>query len=262
VTGTASGPLRVLVTNDDGIDAPGLAALADAARRHGFDVQTVAPDRAMSGMSAALWREPAGGRLVSRRTAAGLAVPASPASIVVLAAVGAFGPPPAMVLSGINRGANVGLPVLHSGTVGAVLTAANSGLRGLAVSLDVLLPAGDDLSEPPDADLPWSTAASLAAGLFDEVAAAEPGTVLNLNVPGRCPVAGLRPAALAPSGQVRVVLTDAGDGHVHPAVRRIGTRVPGSDVGLLAQGYATLTALRPPAGVLPGAVPAQRTAPG
>ena len=48
------------------------------------------------------------------------------------------------MLSGINRGANAGYAILHSGTVGATLTAANQGMRGLAVSLDVLPPAGAD----------------------------------------------------------------------------------------------------------------------
>jgi 5'-nucleotidase len=55
------------------------------------------------------------------------AVAASPAYIAVLARVGVFGPPPEILLSGINRGANAGHALLHSGTVGAALTAANNG---------------------------------------------------------------------------------------------------------------------------------------
>jgi 5'-nucleotidase len=253
---------RVLITNDDGIAAPGLAALAAAAHRHGFDVVVAAPAGQMSGMSAALSADTVDGRIDLGRIDLGgvpaFAVAASPAYLVVLAAVGAFGEPPSVVLSGINRGANAGVGVLHSGTVGAALTAANSGLRGLAVSLDVLLPGGDDLSEPPDDELPWDVAASLAAGLFDQIAAAAPGTVLNLNVPGRVPVAGLRPATLAPFGQARFALTAGAGDHVRPAVERATGRAPGSDVDLLGQGYATLTALQPPTGVHPPSVPAQR----
>ncbi len=248
---------RVLITNDDGIAAPGLAALAAAARRHGFDVVVAAPAAEMSGMSAALRAETVDGRLDLHRTGLGYAVAATPAYIVLLAAGGAFGEPPSLVLSGINRGANAGVGVLHSGTVGATLTAANSGLRGLAVSLDVLMPGGD-LTEPPDDELPWEVAASLAAGLFDEIAAAPPGTVLNLNVPGRVPVTGLRPATLAPFGQVRFALPAVGYDHVRPGIERGTELAPGSDLDLLAAGYATVTALHPPTGVHPPSVPAQR----
>jgi 5'-nucleotidase len=244
---------RVLITNDDGIAAPGLAALAEAARRHGFDVVVAAPAREMSGMSAALRLE----HTAVRRTDAGLAVDATPASIVGLAVRGAFGEPPDVVLSGINRGANVGLGILHSGTVGAVLTAANGGLRGLAVSLDVLLPGGD-LSEPPDDELPWPAAAEVAAGLFDQVVAAPQGTVLNLNVPGRVPVAGLRTATLAPFGQVELVIAAPTSDSFEPGLERSTASAPGSDVDLLGEGFATVTAVQPPAAVAMPFIPAQR----
>jgi 5'-nucleotidase len=244
---------RALITNDDGIAAPGLAALAAAATQHGFDVVVAAPNRQMSGMSAALLLE----EPLLRRTSLGFGVAASPASIVGLAMRGAFGPPPDIVLSGINRGANVGVGVLHSGTVGAVLTAANSRHRGLAVSLDVLLPGGD-LSEPPDSELPWSSVASVAASLFDDVVAAPPGTVLNLNVPGRVPIAGLRPATLAPFGQVELSLEASSDDRVQPGLKRSTAKAPGSDVDLLEQGFATVTALQPPVAVPLPFVPAQR----
>lgn len=254
---------RVLITNDDGIAAPGLAALTAAAHRHGFDAVVAAPAGEMSGMSAALRADPVDGRLDLHRADFGdvpaFAVAATPGYLVLLALLGAFGEPPSLVLSGINRGANAGVGVLHSGTVGATLTAANSGLRGLAVSLDVLLPGGDDLSQPPDDELPWDVAASLAAGLFDEIAAAPPGTVLNLNVPGRVPVAGLRIADLAPFGQARIALTALGGDHVRPGVERTTDRAPGTDIDLLAAGYATLTALQPPTAVHPPSVPAQRS---
>ena len=249
---------RVLITNDDGIAAPGLAALAAAARRYGFDVIVAAPSREMSGMSAALRIDQTDGRLPLRRTAAGFAVDATPASIVGLAARGAFGEPPDIVLSGINRGANVGIGILHSGTVGAVLTAANGGRRGLAVSLDILLPGGD-LYEPPDDELPWRVAADVAAGLFDQVVAAAPGTILNLNVPGRVPVTGLRTATLAPFGQVELVVSALTTDAVQPGVERSTASAPGSDIDLLAQGFATMTAIQPPVAVPLPFVPAQRT---
>ena len=79
---------------------------------------------------------------------------ASPALSVIPACVGAVGPRPDLVLSGINHGVNVGRSALHSGTVGAALTASQLGISALAVSLRV----GDD----PD---PWESAADLAVAL-------------------------------------------------------------------------------------------------
>ena len=64
-------------------------------------------------------------------------VDAAPGFIALIASRGAFGPPPALVLSGINRGLNTGHAVLHSGTVGAAMTGRVNDCRALAVSLDV-----------------------------------------------------------------------------------------------------------------------------
>jgi 5'-nucleotidase len=152
---------RVLITNDDGIEAPGLAALAFVARRAGFDVVVAAPSQEMSGMSAALKVERTDGKLPLRRTAAGFAVDGTPASIVGLAARGAFGEPPDVVLSGINRGANVGIGILHSGTVGAVLTAANGRSRSTSFCRAATSPSHRTTScpgrWPPTSRRPCST---------------------------------------------------------------------------------------------------------
>jgi 5'-nucleotidase len=139
---------RILITNDDGIDAPGLRHLARAAARQGLDIVIAAPLTEASGTSAAMTAVEKNGKIVVEqrelpgvRNVPAYAVAASPAFIVLLALRGAFGPPPEIVLSGINRGANAGAAVVHSGTVGATLTASHAGLHGLAVSLDVLSPA-------------------------------------------------------------------------------------------------------------------------
>jgi 5'-nucleotidase len=266
---------RVLITNDDGVDAPGIAALAAAAARAGHDVVVAAPMREASGLSAALTAVTDEGRIVvRRRTVSGLSaygVAASPAYIVVLAALGAFGDPPGLVLSGVNRGANTGRAVLHSGTVGAALTAANNGIRAMAVSLDVLFsqPGGADsggaaISVPDDGALHWATAADVAAGLLEPLAGSAPGTVLNLNVPDRprSEVAGLRAASLASFGQAEMVVAESGDGYVRTAVRRTGRPpAPGTDVAALDAGYATVTVIRPPAEVAGAHIPAQRLPP-
>jgi 5'-nucleotidase len=254
----------VLVTNDDGIGAPGLRRLAGAAAEHGLDVVVAAPLDESSGISAALTAVVQDGRVVvDRRAVATLdgvpafGVGASPGYIVILATLGAFGPPPDMVLSGINRGANAGNAVLHSGTVGAALTAASAGLRAMAVSLDVLTPTAGTaasggaaiaaLDEADDEARHWDTAAHLARDLFPAMAGAPAGTVINLNVPDRPPdrVRGLRRADLARFGQVSMTIAEAGEGYVRTSVQESETRPdPGTDLSLLAEGWATVTAIR------------------
>ena len=261
---TTDRPPRVLVTNDDGVHAPGIRALARAAYEHGMDVVVAAPEAEASGMSAALSAVTDDGRLVFRETeldglpgVPAYAVAASPAYIAVLAGLGVFGPVPDLLLSGINRGANAGHAVLHSGTVGAALTAGNNGIRALAVSLDVLTAAAASagsggaaiavLDSVDDESRHWSSAAELATTLLPWLAGADPGTVLNLNVPDRPAeqVAGLRQATLAPFGQVQVSVAERGEGFVRTAVEANAVRaVPGTDIAWLADGYAAVTALR------------------
>ena len=139
---------RALVTNDDGIDSPGLHALAAAAMSGGSRSDRRRPAEQSSGAGAALTATRREGRsVVTRRELPGSTASrrgrceAQPGHIVVAALNGWFDPAPDIVLSGINRGANVGRAVLHSGTVGAALTAGIGDVRGLAVSLDVALHA-------------------------------------------------------------------------------------------------------------------------
>jgi 5'-nucleotidase len=258
-------PIRVLITNDDGVAAPGIRQLALAVRAAGFDVTVAAPREEASGMSAALSAVLDQGRLVyTVHPIAGLddvptyGVAASPGYIAVLAGLEVFGRRPRLLLSGINRGANAGHAVLHSGTVGAALTAANHGMRAMAVSLDVLSPAEGSsasggaaiaaLDTVDDETRNWATAADLAAGLLPWLATAPERTVLNLNVPDRPPdrIAGLRRATLAPFGQVQMAVAEAGEGYVRTAIEENGARrIPGTDLALLADGYATVTAVRP-----------------
>jgi 5'-nucleotidase len=257
--------LNVLVTNDDGITAPGLRCLAGIALVHGHAVMVAAPKQEASGTSAALTALTRDGSvLIARTSLPGLdglpayAVAASPGYIAVLAALGAFGPVPDLVLSGINRGANAGRAILHSGTVGAALTAANQGARALAVSLDVPTPSmvtGSSgglttatIDTIHDDARNWATAADVAGRLLPWLATAPAGTVLNINVPDR-PVnalAGIRRATLAPFGQVRMAIAERGNDFIRTTLDEQHARaIPGTDVALLAAGYATVTPVRP-----------------
>ena len=254
---------RVLVTNDDGVDAPGIRWLANAAHALGLDVVVAAPQHEASGMSAALTAVTEDGRVAFESTTVGdvpaYGVSASPSYIIVLAGLGTFGPPPDIVLSGINRGANAGAAVLHSGTVGATLTASHAGLRGLAVSLDVLTPAiataasgGAAIAEIDKVDEEmrhWDSAADLAVRLLPTLAHTPAGTVLNLNVPDLHVdgIRGLRRGRLARFGQVQISIAEAGEGFVRTAVQAAEEEFePDTDLGALAESYAVVTPMRAP----------------
>ena len=141
--------MRILITNDDGIGAPGLEVLARNVARwidEGPDDEireaiVVAPSVNHSGMSAAVgdvFTHPS--VLYERRVIPGAeslvayALEAPPALCAILGAVGSFEFQPDLILSGINAGANVGRSVLHSGTIGAILTGAQLGLSLIHIS--------------------------------------------------------------------------------------------------------------------------------
>jgi|1186.fasta_scaffold316591_1 5'-nucleotidase len=231
----APAQLRVLITNDDGYQAPGIRALAPVIAELGHDVLVVAPMRDESGVGSAR----AG--MVDRpiRTATeeehGVefhGIEGTPALAVTLATVGAFGRVPDVVLSGINRGANIGVPIFHSGTVAAALTAAGQGVSAVAVSID---------SEDPGH---WQTAATVAAEALTWVASEPAGTVLTINVPDRPldQLAGVRHASLAPIRRSRIVGTTAPTGE--PMIQLEPPRpnpVADSDEALLAAGFVSVT---------------------
>ncbi|MEV7625586.1 5'/3'-nucleotidase SurE [Actinoplanes sp. NPDC089786] len=256
---------RILITNDDGIDTPGIRWLAKAVLRAGHDVVVAAPMTEASGSSASMTAIEEDGKIVveprelaGARNVPAYGVAASPAFIVLLALREAFGEAPAVVLSGINRGANAGAAVIHSGTVGATLTAAHAGLRGLAVSLDVLTPvqgsvasggAAIDQLDETDEKRHWGSAAGLAVKLLPVLAHTPAGTILNLNVPDLHVdgIRGLRRASLARFGQVQVSIAERSEGFVRTAVQAAQENLePGTDLAALAEGYASVTPLRSP----------------
>jgi 5'-nucleotidase len=239
--------MRVLVTNDDGIESPGLHALARVALDAGHEVVVAAPMEEASGAGAGLSAVDADGRIVVEpRTLAvdvpAFAVAASPAFIVLLATQLAFGEGPDLVLSGINRGANTGLSVLHSGTVGAAFTAVNNGCRAMAVSVN----CGYGRSATPR----WDTAAAIATDLLPLVCGDDTGFALNVNVPNfeLGDVRGVRRATLATFGVVQLTMLEQGHGYVRMSLEQSGTDLePGTDEAWLVDGYATVTAIRPTA---------------
>ena len=238
--------VHAVVTNDDGIGSEGLRMLACAAVRAGWDVVVAAPDRQASGSGAAMTAVQADGRVVVERhciaeieTVPAYAVQAAPGFIAFTAVRGAFGRQPDCLLSGINIGPNTGQVVLHSGTVGAALTAATYGVPAAAFSLDI--------SESGDAEH-WRQASDVALEVLPVLRHLPPGVVLNVNIPaaptGR--IKGIRQARLAVAGAVELNLVESTAGHLHVTMAETGKQpAPGTDSALLAAGYAVVTAIRP-----------------
>jgi 5'-nucleotidase len=166
---------RILISNDDGIAAEGLLALADALEAVG-EVTVVAPEREQSAASHALTLHkplrvyPAGARR--------FAVSGTPTDCVNMAVHHLMPEPPDIVVSGINRGGNLGDDVTYSGTVSAAMEGTILGLPSVAVSQFCM--------GPPDFAAAADFGASLIAALlaaFDQGRRLPPDTLLNVNVP-------------------------------------------------------------------------------
>ncbi|WP_194928723.1 5'/3'-nucleotidase SurE [Pseudactinotalea sp. HY158] len=245
--------MRVLITNDDGIDSPGLVPLAHAALAAGHEVLVAAPNKEYSGAAASLQGEPEDGGFRIREgrpdglddAVRSVAVHASPAMIAYGAAMGAFGFVPELLLSGINLGPNVGPAVVHSGTVGAALTAAAMSIPALAASMSTLDPTH------------WETAESVLARVLPTMPELpRDGRVLNVNIPD-VPVSevrGLRRAVLGryaaephhAADQVRMLL--GGD-----AIVALSSQfADDSDGFLLSENWATISLVRGPVHDLDG----------
>lgn len=256
--------MRILITNDDGVAAPGIAVLARCVAQwiercpegQTREAMVVAPHENYSGMSSAVG-DVFGNPDVhyKRYTIEGAesiptySLEAPPALCAILGAIGYFDFRPNMILSGINAGANVGRSVLHSGTIGAILTGAQLGLSGLAVSVQW----GEDVH--------FETAGDVAVEVLEELFKAPSRTLFNLNVPnlpvselkgvrrGRISTAGLikasRPSAdsvpLGEEGELRLRL-----GAATPQLGDVSDEDADEDGALIAAGYASLTPLKGP----------------
>jgi 5'/3'-nucleotidase len=246
--------VRILVTNDDGVDAPGIHALARALIDVGHDVTIFGPRDDRSGSSAAIGLSLQGRPRVFRVEIDELpgveayAVDGPPALAVLIACLGGLGERPELVASGINPGPNTGRAVIHSGTVGAALTAANQGISGMAVSMGT--------GEPSHRE----SAATVAVAAVSWVAEQPAGTVLNINVPN-APVGRLRgvcQARLAPFGTVRASMGESEEGHLEVELEGTGASLdPDTDVALVRAGYVAVTSIVGVTAVEAGGAPQQ-----
>ena len=174
--------MRILLTNDDGVDAEGLAALERIARALSDDIWVVAPQEEQSGKGRGITlTEPL---RVNRLGEQKFAVTGTPTDCVVLAFNGLLPGKPDLVLSGVNRGHNVGEDCSYSGTVGGALQGMAFGVRSIALSQS-LERFHDEVTAH------WETAETFAPPIISRLLAQkwEPGVIMNLNFPARPPEA-------------------------------------------------------------------------
>jgi 5'-nucleotidase len=229
--------VRVLITNDDGVHAPGLAALMKRVAEVA-EVVVVAPDRERSAVGHALTLHHP---LRAARVADNVySVDGTPTDCVNLGIHSLLSFRPDLVISGINRGANVGDDVTYSGTVAAALEATLMGIPALAVSL-VTLGAGEHY------DVAADCAARLARTVFEK--GLPPDTFLNVNVPD-LPAQLLKVALITSQGKRSYEGTIVDK--VDPRGRSyywIGTAdlsfqdLPGSDYHAVSRGHVSITPL-------------------
>ena len=185
--------MRILLTNDDGIASEGITLLAGALREAGHRVFVVAPDRDRSGVSHSI-SFLSGPRKLAETAADTWSCSGTPADCTVLALLGGIpelnvnadggGAPPDLVLSGINRGANIGTDIIYSGTAAAARQGSLIGIPSVALSLL----EGETWH--------WDMAVAFAVERLAECMRRwQPHTFVNVNIPnGAGPPAELVPA--------------------------------------------------------------------
>lgn len=229
--------MRILLSNDDGVNAPGLITLAEALQEMA-ELDVIAPDRNRSGASNSLTLDnpfrpkPLGNGFVS--------VEGTPTDCVHLALTGYFTKRPDIVVSGINDGANLGDDVLYSGTVAAAMEARILGISAVAVSL----------VDPKE--FHYKTAAVITKQLVKQLQK-EPlpaATILNVNIPDLPleEIRGFEVVRLGKRHAAEPAITGK-DGHDR-LIYWIGPIGPGEDAGpgtdfhAVAAGFVSITPLQ------------------
>jgi len=230
--------LLILLTNDDGITAPGLRALVEAMQALG-DVVVVAPDRERSAVSHALTLHSP--LRVWEHADDWYAVDGTPTDCVNLGLHGLFSDKPQIVVSGINRGGNMGDDITYSGTVSAAMEATLMGVPALAVSLD-----GDGRTIDD-----YRVAADYARTIAERTleTGLPPDTFLNINVPPRsaeelCGICLTRQGKRVYSDLVERKLDPRGKDYYWLGGGEIGfENIPGTDFHAVAHHYVSVTPL-------------------
>jgi len=226
--------MRILITNDDGVYSPGIAALAQVASRFG-EVRVVAPDVEMSSAAHSIT---ASRPLTYKRTPiAGVdayRVNGTPGDCVMLGTTLWEGVK--LVLSGINIGTNLGNALWHSGTLAGAKQAALLGLRGIAFSA----PATDREQPSFEALKPW------AATVLEKLLEVPELCLVNVNFPAKPPrgTVWTRQSMRHYDGKVVPAKDPMGRQHYWYTVFPVEATEEGTDRWAIEQGYVSLTPLR------------------
>jgi 5'-nucleotidase len=217
-TGLEQSSPKILLSNDDGIDAPGLAALFDALKKAGT-VTVAAPVREQSGVSHGMTTR----RLIQVRKSeknggTWFAIDATPASSVRLALESLLADKPDIVVAGINRGENVGLVTFYSATVAAAREAAFLRIPAISVNLQ----SGESMDYAAAADFVLALVRELARRGFDK------GMFLNINIPA------------LPKDRIKGIMITRQD--VRPTVELFEKKESGNGEVLYWPSYKTLDA--------------------
>ena len=235
----AAKPLHILITNDDGWDAPGIRALVEACRDLG-EVIVAAPARNHSGAGHSMTFDgPIAVRRSDKEGVAWFVIDARPATCVRLAVQSLLTTRPDLVVSGINRGANLGTERYYSGTLGCAQDAALLGLPAMAVSLERA------------EDMDYQMAAMFTVSLVRELSrrgCLRPGLLLNINVPARpaAEVKGFRLTRSDPRLAIEFYekrTDERGEEAYWPGFRPLDPGPPGTDTWALSEGYISVTPL-------------------
>jgi 5'-nucleotidase len=235
--------MNILLTNDDGIESEGIRKLAAALRDEGkHRIYVLAPDGNRSGVSHSIsfLYAPVRLRECSPDT---WSCSGNPADCVIVAALGGFPVKPDLVLSGINRGVNLGTDIIYSGTAAAARQAALYGLPALALSLDGSL----DAREEDGAGYFWDMAVSfILEKLPDLTSMCTKDIFINVNIPNRKdgPLGMLTTYPGIQQYRDELSSMKAPDGNVYCFMKLGGVSFrgePGSDIDAVQRNYVSVS---------------------
>lgn len=236
--------MKILVTNDDGINAPGLKVLADIARGLSDDVWIVAPDTNQSGASHSLTlHEPLRCMEVADKS---FAVRGTPTDCVIMGVRHILlHTPPDLILSGVNRGSNLAEDVTYSGTIAGAIEGSLLGIRSLALSQSIDYEAGD---------IHWDTSLMHAPDLVRRMLGSDwnPSVLMNINFPPVAPddVKGVMVTVQGKRDQSLLHIDERFDNWKQPYYwfnfeRRRSNPLEGTDLWAIYQGLISVTPLTP-----------------
>ena len=243
MAGTAGKKLRILVTNDDGINAPGLKAAEKIAKKISSDVWIVAPEEEQSGSSHSLsLANPIRLRELGKRK---FAVKGTPSDCVMMAVRHILdGEIPDLVISGVNRGQNIADDVTYSGTIAAAMEGTQLGIPSIALS--------QAFGFGGHSNVKWATAEHYAPGIIEDLLEAGwPADVLvNINFPDVAArsVKGIQVTKQGKRDQSLVRVEERIDARNNPyywlGFERILSNPPkGTDLRAIYEGYVSVTPL-------------------